>query len=166
MHFKKYINSATLHLTPAILRITSAILRITSAILRITSATLRITSAILRITSATLRITSAIPSAQSAQSASKFWKCIKILKEGRPEMGNPKVWLTYGRTDLLTWVGARDTCVSKKTLKHFIWNNKLPICFEVFKMCWATIYLNKLSSTFLSNNWTEPMFQNPKTFAT
>ena len=35
-----------------------------------------------------------------------------------PEIGNPKVWRTDGRTDgltnQLTWVGARDTCVSKK----------------------------------------------------
>ena len=35
-----------------------------------------------------------------------------------PEIGNPKVWPTYGLTNgwtyQLTWVGARDTCVSKK----------------------------------------------------
>ena len=30
-----------------------------------------------------------------------------------PEIGNPKVWRTYGRTDQLTRVGSRDTCVSK-----------------------------------------------------
>ena len=33
----------------------------------------------------------------------------------RPEIGNPKVWPTNLLTDQLTWVGARDTCVSKKT---------------------------------------------------
>ena len=44
--------------------------------------------------------------------------CCGVLKddcctEGRPEIGNPKVWLTYQPTYQLTWVGARDTCVSK-----------------------------------------------------
>ena len=34
--------------------------------------------------------------------------------EGRPEIGNPKVWPNYLPTNLLTWVGARDTCMSKK----------------------------------------------------
>ena len=49
---------------------------------------------------------------------SSIWWVIKddCCTEGQPEIGNPKVWLTYLRTDQLTWVGARDTCVSKKLL--------------------------------------------------
>ena len=35
---------------------------------------------------------------------------------GRPEIGNPKVWPTNQRTNQLTWVGARDTCVSKNKI--------------------------------------------------
>ena len=52
------------------------------------------------------------------------WGVIKddCCTEGRPEIGNPKVWrtngLTYQLTNQLTWVGARDTCVSKKGPKN------------------------------------------------
>ena len=63
--------------------------------------------------------------------------CCGVIKddcctEGRPEIGNPKVWLTYlltyQPTYQLTWVGARDTCVSKNLNKfeeecHFFLEN-------------------------------------------
>ena len=48
---------------------------------------------------------------RNSESASKFW--------------NPKVWPTYQLTNqptyLLTWVGARDTCVSKNQDLRFKW---------------------------------------------
>ena len=34
--------------------------------------------------------------------------------------------VTYGLTDQLTWVGARDTCVSKNLKKHLILNDSFP----------------------------------------
>ena len=47
-----------------------------------------------------------------------FFELFDLIDRYWPEIGNPKVWLTNQRTDQLTWVGARDTCVSK----NYYWN--------------------------------------------
>ena len=42
-----------------------------------------------------------------------FWTFFYLIDRYWPEIGNPKVWPTNLPTNQLTWVGARDTCVSK-----------------------------------------------------
>ena len=45
-----------------------------------------------------------------------FFNFFYLIDRYWPEIGNPKVWLTNQLTNQLTWVGARDTCVSKKKI--------------------------------------------------
>ena len=58
-----------------------------------------------------------LPEAKLKKRWTLFFELFDLIDRYWPEIGNPKVWRTDQRTDqptnLLTWVGARDTCVSK-----------------------------------------------------
>ena len=59
----------------------------------------------------------------------------------RWQNGNLKVWPTYGRTDRLTGVGARDTCVSKKYQE------------EIYCSRLENLYCNRLSLQLVKVIW-------------
>ena len=85
-----------------------------------------------------------------------FAECRLWVKLGRPEIGNPKVWL-YLPTDRHTWVGAWDTCVSKNqrhTQSSWNINNTLKT------ITWECLYLKEGFMQCTQNKyWHESYFQ-------
>ena len=86
----------------------SLVMVATSLVMVATSLVMMSTSLVMVSTSLVMVLTSLVMVLTSLVMVIKDDCCT----EGRPEIGNLKVWLTYGRTDQLKWVGARDTCVS------------------------------------------------------
>ena len=58
-----------------------------------------------------------LPEAKFENRWTLFFELFDLIDRYWPEIGNPKVWRTNELTNGLTWVGARDTCVSKNQTK-------------------------------------------------
>ena len=103
---------------------------------------------------------------QNSESASKFWKCIEILKvHQNSERRATRDWKSESVTDLLTnqitWVGARDTCVSKNTLYICRHDSAGKLSYPVFAYLHLCVcvylavvnYMLILCNPYLKNIW-------------